>query len=132
MQYLAMSFKRSSLLAPTGHIQLSLMIWVVPCCGLEEVKKLKAFTDVGDEESMTRARWTSAKFVRHQLRVVLDNSYNPEAEPEDNLTDADLVVSHKDFWLMIRPAMGTMSKTDGMAILKRSAIHCLWEDAHHL
>ena len=40
----------------------------------EEVKKIKAFTDVGDDESMTRARWTSAKFVRHQLREVLDNA----------------------------------------------------------
>ena len=56
--------------------------------GGEEVKKLKAFGDVGDEESMTRARWTSAKFVRHQLRVVLDNAYNPDGEPDDSGTPA--------------------------------------------
>ena len=87
----------------------------------EEVKKIKAFTDVADDESMTRARWTSAKFVRHQLREVLDNSYNPDAEPEDNNLDSDLVVSHEDFFLMIRPALGSMSRTDAMAILKRSA-----------
>lgn len=87
----------------------------------EEVKKIKAFTDVGDDESMTRARWTSAKFVRHQLREVLDNAYNPDAEPADNNLDSDLVVSHEDFFLMIRPALGTMSRTDAMAILKRSA-----------
>ena len=84
----------------------------------EEVKKIKAFTDVGDDESMTRARWTSAKFVR---REVLDNSYNPDAEPEDNNLESDLMVSHEDFFLMIRPALGSMSRTDAMAILKRSA-----------
>ena len=87
----------------------------------EEVKKSKAFTDVGDDESMTRARWTSAKFVRHQLREVFDNAYNPDAGPADNNLDSDLVVSHEDFFLTIRPALGTMSRTDAMAILKRSA-----------
>ena len=90
--------------------------------GDEEAKKLKAFTDVGDDESMTRARWTSAKFVRHQLRIVLDNAFNPDAEPEDNKTEEALVVAHEDFFLMIRPALGTMSRTDAMAILKRSAV----------
>ncbi|CAK9068012.1 unnamed protein product [Durusdinium trenchii] len=90
--------------------------------GDEEAKKLKAFTDVGDDESMTRARWTSAKFVRHQLRIVLDNAFNPDAEPEDNKTEEALVVAHDDFFLMIRPALGTMSRTDAMAILKRSAV----------
>ena len=89
--------------------------------GGEEAKKLKAFTDVGDDESMTRARWTSAKFVRHQLRIVLDNAFNPDAEPEDNNTEDALTVSHEDFFLMIRPALGNMSRTDAMAILKRSA-----------
>ena len=76
---------------------------------------------MGDDESMTRARWTSAKFVRNQLRIVLDNTYNPEQEPEDSMTEADLVVSHEDFLRIIRPALGTMSPTDAMAILKRSA-----------
>lgn len=59
--------------------------------GLEEVKELKDVADVGDEESMNRAR---GKFVRYQLRL---------AEPEDNLTAADLVVSARDFWLIDLP-----------------------------
>lgn len=72
---------------------------------------------------MKRARWTSAKYVCHQLRVVPDNAYNPGAEPEDNKSDSDLVVSHEDFFLMIRPVLGSMLRTDAMAaILKRSAI----------
>ena len=46
--------------------------------GGEAVKKKKAFADVADEEAMIRERWTNSKFVRHQLRIVLDNAYNPE------------------------------------------------------
>lgn len=63
------------------------------------MKKIKAVTDVGDDESMTRARWRSAKFRRHELREVLDKSYNPDAEPEDNNLESDLIVSHEDFFL---------------------------------
>lgn len=63
----------------------------------------------------------AASFVRHQLRIVLDNAFNPDAEPEDNNTEDALTVSHEDFFLMIRPALGNMSRTDAMAILKRSA-----------
>ena len=37
------------------------------------------------------------------------------------MTEADLVVSHEDFLRIIRPALGTMSPTDAMAILKHSA-----------
>ena len=71
---------------------------------------------------MTRARWTNAKFVRNQLRIVLDNSYNPDAEPGDNLNDEDSVVSHTAFFSMIRPALGIMANTDAMAVLKRSVV----------
>ena len=78
--------------------------------GNEETKKEKAFADVGDDEPMTR----------NQLRIVLDNSYNPEQEPEDHLNPEDLVVSHRTFKAMIRPALGEMSDADAMAIMKRS------------
>ena len=72
---------------------------------------------------MTRARWTSAKFVCCQLRVVLDNSYNPGAGPGGNNLESDRNVSHEDFFLMILPALGSMprTRTDAMAILKRNA-----------
>ena len=85
------------------------------------MKKKKAFADVADEETMTRERWTNSKFVRHQLRIVLDNAYNPEAEPEDDLSEDALTIQHKDFFSMVRPALGNISVTDAMAILKRSA-----------
>lgn len=89
--------------------------------GGESVKKKKAFCDVADDETMTRERWTNAKFVRNQLRIVLDNAYNPEAERADDHTDAALTIKHEDFYKMIRPALGNIAVTDGMAILKRSA-----------
>ena len=28
-------------------------------------------------------RWTAAKFVMHQLRIVVDNQYNPEGQEGD-------------------------------------------------
>lgn len=90
--------------------------------GAEAVKKKKAFADVADEQTMTRERWTNAKFVRHQLRIVLDNAYNPDAEPADGLMETALTVQHDDFFHMMRPALGNISVTDAMAILKRSAV----------
>ena len=89
--------------------------------GAEAVKK-KAFADVADEETMTRERWTNSKFVRHQLRIVLDNAYNPDAEPADDLMETALTVQHEDFFHMMRPALGNISVTDAMDILKRSAV----------
>ena len=87
--------------------------------GAEAVKWKKA--DVADEETMTRERWTNSKFVRHQLRIVLDNAYNPKAEPEDDLSEDALAIQRKGFFSMVRPALGNISVTDAMAILKRSA-----------
>lgn len=83
--------------------------------GAEAVKMKKAFADVDDEETMTREQWTNSKFVGHQLRIVLDNAYNPEAEPKDEKT---LTVQREDFFRMLRPALGNISVTDAMAILK--------------
>ena len=78
---------------------------------------------MADDETMTRERWTNAKFLRTQLRIVLDNAYNPEAEPADTDTDTEaaLTVKHENFYKMIRPALGNIVVTDAMAILKRSA-----------
>ena len=85
-------------------------------------KKKKAFADVADDETMTWERWTNAKFVRNQLRIVLDNAYNPEAEPqtETDFMDQERTIPHEAFYSMIRPALGNISVTDAMAILKRS------------
>lgn len=98
----------------------------------EEVKKIKAFTDVGDDESMTLARWTNAKFVRHQLREVLDNSYNPDAEPEDNNLESDLMVSHEDFFShdQARTWQHVPNRCHGNP--QAQCLHHLWQEAYHL
>ena len=75
--------------------------------GLEPVKKKKAFSDVADTETLTRERWTAAKFKQNQLRVVIDNAYEEAHEPEIE-PGTNPVVSHKDFVKMIRPALGNL------------------------
>ncbi|CAE8687369.1 unnamed protein product [Polarella glacialis] len=87
--------------------------------GNEPVKKKKAFSDVGDAETILKERWNAAKFVQHQLRIVLDNAYDPIYEPEDDGTDESLTVSHLVFMKIIRPALGFITNADSMAILKR-------------
>ena len=76
--------------------------------GLEPVKKKKAFSDVADTETLTRERWTAAKFKQNQLRVVIDNAYEPAHEPpiEPGL---DPVIDHDTFIKLIRPALGNLS-----------------------
>lgn len=88
--------------------------------GNEPIKKKKAFSDVSDTETLTRERWTAAKFVQHQCRIVIDNLYDPAAEPELPQCEPKSTITHEDFMKMIRPALGCMSKVDAMAILKRA------------
>ena len=79
-------------------------------------KKKKAFSDVGNNEGILKQRWTAAKFVQGQLRVIIDNSYanlevaNPQATS----------ISHDEFVKMIGPALGHIPSADTRAILKRS------------
>ena len=102
--------------------------------GNEAIKKKKAFSDVGDSETILKerletprlfsvieysslpqcllfqthnftaglvcsnywacpsitwnfpCRWTAAKFVMHQLRIVVDNQYNPEAQKDEGIS----------------------------------------------
>ena len=83
---------------------------------LEPIKKKKAFSDVGNNEGILKERWTAAKFVQGQLRIVIDNSY---AELEVKNPDA-ASISHDDFVNMIKPAIGHIPSADTRAILKRS------------
>ena len=76
--------------------------------GAEPIKKKKAFSDVSDTEALTKERWTAAKFVQNQLRIVIDNSYDPLQEPSMP-TDLNPTISHESFMKMIRPALGSLS-----------------------
>ena len=75
--------------------------------GAEPIKKKKAFSDVSDEETLTRERWTAAKFVQNQLRIVIDNSYAPAHEPTMPM-DINPSIPHEDFIKMLRPALGAL------------------------
>ena len=88
--------------------------------GGELIKKKKAFSDVGDEETILKERWTAAKFVQHQLRIVLDNQYEPKDQPEDAGMPDSLCFSHAAFMKLVRPAIGYIASADAMAILKRA------------
>ena len=86
--------------------------------GGELIKKKKAFSDVGDQETILKERWTAAKFVQHQLRIVLDNQYDPADEPpEAFLQDS---IPHTAFMKLVKPALGYIAAADARAILKRA------------
>ncbi|CAK9091926.1 Uncharacterized protein SCF082_LOCUS43283 [Durusdinium trenchii] len=89
--------------------------------GNETIKKKKAFSDVGDSETILKERWTAAKFVMHQLRIVVDNQYNPEGQEGDVDGVFSAEVSHESFMKLVRPAVGYIANADAMAILKRAA-----------
>ena len=88
--------------------------------GNEATKKKKAFSDVGDQETILKERWTAAKFVQHQLRIVIDNQYDPTEEPTDDGMPHDLQVAHASFLKIVKPAIGYIPTADSMAILKRA------------
>ena len=55
------------------------------------MKKLKAFFDVGEEETMTYQRWGATTFVRGQLQVACGSKYAPDAEPDHSMQPGDLL-----------------------------------------
>ena len=59
----------------------------------QSMRKLKAFLDVGETETMSKERWGAAKWKKGQLRVLMDNSYNVDAEPSHD----GIYVEHKEF-----------------------------------
>ncbi|OLQ12517.1 hypothetical protein AK812_SmicGene3591 [Symbiodinium microadriaticum] len=91
----------------------------------ESIKKKKAFCDVGDTEGILKERWTAAKFTKHQLRIIIDNSYNDKDIP--NMPPQD--IDHSDFISIVRPAIGHISDADTRAILKRSVFIVFGRDS---
>ena len=71
-------------------------------------KKKKAFSNVDDTETLTRERWTAAnKFMQNQLRIVIDNAYEPAFETpiEPGLKPH---IPHEQLMKMIRQALGNL------------------------
>ena len=78
--------------------------------GEQPFKKAKAFTDVGNIESMSKERWSAAKWVRGQPRIYCVNDVEPETEPAFGipiLAQREGVVSyvsHNEFLKMLDKA----------------------------
>ncbi|CAE7467314.1 unnamed protein product [Symbiodinium sp. CCMP2592] len=93
-------------------------------------KKLKAFTDVGNIESMSKERWGAAKWVKGQPRIYCVNDYDRKAEPKNDLpilSHRQGIISyatHGDFLNMLEPAWCPKDKNEAnvMAVLKRTHI----------
>ena len=93
-------------------------------------KKVKAFTDIGNVESMSKERWGAAKWVKGQLRIYCCNDFEGRNEPKDDMpimakrAGEISFVRHEDFMKMLEPAWYTKEATEAniMAVLKRTHI----------
>ena len=79
---------------------------------------LKSFLDVG-ETCLVDARYRAAKFVRNQTRILLNNEWNPEAEPDLQFHSQ---IGWADFKKMISTTFNDASMPHLMAILKRATV----------
>ena len=93
-------------------------------------KKLKAFTDVGNIESMSKEQWGAVKWVKGQPRIYCVNDYDRKAEPKNDLLILSYrhgiisYVAHDDFLNMLEPAWCLKDKNEAnvMAVLERTRI----------
>ena len=82
------------------------------------VPKLKSFLDSTLAECRTVERWTAARLVQNQLRIVCDNKVDEDAEPQD---DGSTTTPFQIFYEMIKVAFHEKaSRQDVMVCLKRA------------
>eukprot|EP00438_Fugacium_kawagutii_P012958 Skav206848 [mRNA] locus=scaffold3577:158736:160658:- [translate_table: standard] len=94
----------------------------------QQFKKIKAFTDVGNIESMSKERWGAAKWVKGQVRIYCVNDFDSNREPKDDLPvvqkreGAHGFVTHGDFMCMLENAWFSREANESniMAVLKRT------------
>ena len=79
---------------------------------------VKSFLDVG-ETCLEDARYKAAKFVRNQTRILLNNEWKPEAEPDLEFHSR---LGWADFKKMISTTFNDPSMPHLMAILKRATV----------
>ncbi|CAE7783419.1 unnamed protein product, partial [Symbiodinium necroappetens] len=60
----------------------------------------------------------AVKFTKHQLRIIIDNSYNDKDKDTPSMWHQNIY--HCDFISIVRPAIGHISDADTRAILKSS------------
>ena len=67
----------------------------------------------------------------HQLRIVVDNQYNPEAQNDEGISPFE--VSHETFMKLVRPAVGYIANLCGChGNSQESSLHCLHREVHLL
>ena len=81
-------------------------------------KIIKSFLDVG-ENGVVDARYRAAKFVRNQCRVLLNNEWSPEKEPEYVGLP---MITWKQFLAMFQPALNDSPMPHIKATLKRASV----------
>lgn len=94
----------------------------------QQFKKLKAFTDVGNIESMSKERWGAAKWTKGQLCLYCVNDFVAATEPTVGVpvlakqAGQPSYVTHSDFMKMLDVAWFQKENTESniMAVLKRT------------
>ena len=89
-----------------------------PNLGGIQIEDLKSFMDVG-EKCLVDARYKPAKFERNQCRIVLNNEWDAEKEPEGLV---GVCVKWEEFLAMFASACNYAKLPHLMAILKRSCV----------
>eukprot|EP00971_Amphidinium_carterae_P248848 4939461-Amphidinium_carterae.1 len=80
---------------------------------------MKAFLDVGAENPLVKARYNAAGFLKHQLRVCVNNTFDSTAEPTRE--GGQGTVSFKSFFKMVEVAFPPgVNPVDAKAMLKRA------------
>ena len=94
----------------------------------QQFKKIKAFTNVGNVESMSKERWGAAKWVKGQLQIYCVNDFDAIQEPKDDMpvlvkkAGHHSYVSHDSFMKMLDVAWFAKEANPSniMAVLKRT------------
>ena len=89
-----------------------------PLLNSMNMEDLKSFLDVA-ENTLVDARYRAAKFVRNQVRILLNNEWGDEKEPKMSMGDT---VTWEAFRDMFSPAVNNASLPHMMAILKRATV----------
>ena len=79
------------------------------------LEDIKSFLDVG-ETCLVDARYRAAKFLRNQTRILLNNEWNPDKEPELPYWDQ---ISWQQFLDMFHSSMNDAPMPHLVAILSK-------------
>ncbi|CAE7406745.1 unnamed protein product [Symbiodinium natans] len=89
-----------------------------PILSSMSLEDIKSFLDVG-ETTLVDARYRAAKFARNQTRILLNNEWKPENEPDLPFADH---ISWGQFLNMFHTSMNDAGMPHLMAILKRATV----------